>query len=92
MLIPYFIDLFRRYDEHEPVRSIAISCGKITLKTGLQLNLFEDVTHTLNHEQLEVTVDKIRMRYGFKSLMHASSLLNGATGLKRSEMVGGHKG
>ncbi|WP_270998038.1 Y-family DNA polymerase [Listeria seeligeri] len=91
-LIPYFLELFRRYDEREPVRSIAISCGKITLKAGLQLNLFEDVNRTLNHEQLEVTVDKIRMRYGFKSLMHASSLLNGATGLKRSEMVGGHKG
>ncbi|KXS56924.1 excinuclease ABC subunit A [Listeria monocytogenes] len=91
-LIPYFLQLFRRYDEREPVRSIAISCGKITLKTGLQLNLFEDFTQTLNHEQLEITVDKIRSRYGFKSLMHASSLLNGATGLKRSEMVGGHKG
>ncbi|EIO5737183.1 Y-family DNA polymerase [Listeria monocytogenes] len=91
-LIPYFLQLFRRYDEREPVRSIAISCGKITLKTGLQLNLFEDATTTLNHEQLEITVDKIRSRYGFKSLMHASSLLNGATGLKRSEMVGGHKG
>lgn len=58
----------------------------------MQLNLFEDTSHTLNQEQLEITVDKIRTRYGFKSLMHASSLLNGATGLKRSEMVGGHKG
>ncbi|MDA5927281.1 excinuclease ABC subunit A, partial [Listeria monocytogenes] len=27
-----------------------------------------------------------RSRYGFKSLMHASSLLNGATGLKRSDI------
>lgn len=91
-LIPYFLQLFQRYDEHEPVRSITISCGKISLKTGLQLNLFEDATLTLNQEQLEVTVDKIRARYGFKSLMHASSLLAGATGIKRSEMVGGHKG
>lgn len=69
-----------------------MSCGRITLKAGLQLNLFEDVEHTLNQEQLEITVDKIRQRYGFKSMMHASSLLTGATGLKRSEMVGGHKG
>lgn len=92
VLITYFLQLFRKYIESEAVRSIAISCGRITLKAGLQLNLFEDVEHTLNQEQLEITVDKIRQRYGFKSMMHASSLLTGATGLKRSEMVGGHKG
>ncbi|MBC1572681.1 excinuclease ABC subunit A, partial [Listeria sp. FSL L7-1426] len=92
VLIPYFLQLFRQYIENEPVRSIALSCGQITLKAGLQLNLFEDVERTLNQEQLEITVDKIRQRYGFRSMMHASSLLTGATGLKRSEMVGGHKG
>lgn len=92
VLITYFLQLFRQNIESEAVRSIAVSRGKITLKTGLQLNLFEDVERTLNQEQLDITVDKIRQRYGFKSLMHASSLLTGATGLKRSEMVGGHRG
>lgn len=92
VLITYFLQLFRKYIESEAVRSIALSCGQITLKAGLQLNLFEDVERTLNQEQLEITVDKIRQRYGFRSMMHASSLLTGATGLKRSEMVGGHRG
>ncbi|WP_235004666.1 Y-family DNA polymerase [Listeria monocytogenes] len=92
VLITYFLQLFRKYIESEAVRSIALSCGQITLKAGLQLNLFEDAERTLNQEQLEITVDKIRQRYGFRSMMHASSLLTGATGLKRSEMVGGHKG
>ncbi|EHY61342.1 putative DNA polymerase IV (plasmid) [Listeria monocytogenes FSL J1-208] len=92
VLITYFLQLFRKYIESEAVRSIALSCGQITLKAGLQLNLFEDVERTLNQEQLDTTIDKIRQRYGFRSMMHASSLLTGATGLKRSEMVGGHKG
>ncbi|MGG2905854.1 excinuclease ABC subunit A, partial [Listeria monocytogenes] len=70
----------------------AVSCGGIKRKTSMQLSVFEDYTKTLQQEQLERTIDKIRDRYGFKALMHANSLVAGATGLKRSDLVGGHKG
>lgn len=86
------LQIFWKYYENEPVRSIAVTCGTITQKKGLQLNLFEAPEKTLQKQQLDVTVDKIRKRYGFKALMHANSLVQGATGLKRSSFVGGHKG
>ncbi|MBC1817203.1 Y-family DNA polymerase [Listeria seeligeri] len=91
-IVAHFINLFWKYYENEAVRQVEMNCGGIVKKIGLQLNLFENPIQTVNQEQLDVTIDKIRARYGFKSMMHASSLLTGATGLKRSEMVGGHKG
>ncbi|MBC1608861.1 Y-family DNA polymerase [Listeria welshimeri] len=91
-LVGHFLTLFWKYYENEAVRQVELSCGGITRKAGLQLNLFENPERTINQEQLDTTIDKIRQRYGFRSMMHASSLLTGATGLKRSEMVGGHKG
>lgn len=91
-LVGHFLTLFWKYYENEAVRQVELSCGGITQKAGLQLNLFENPIQTVNQEQLDVTIDKIRARYGFKSMMHASSLLTGATGIKRSEMVGGHRG
>ncbi|EAC8103049.1 Y-family DNA polymerase [Listeria monocytogenes] len=91
-IVGHFLTLFWQYYENEAVRQVELSCGGITRKAGLQLNLFENPERTINQEQLDTTIDKIRQRYGFRSMMHASSLLTGATGLKRSGMVGGHKG
>ncbi|EAA0242920.1 Y-family DNA polymerase [Listeria monocytogenes] len=91
-LVPYFLEMFWKYQENDAVRSVAVSCGGIKRKTSMQLSVFEDYTKTLQQEQLERTIDKIRERYGFKALMHANSLVAGATGLKRSALVGGHKG
>ncbi|WP_088809870.1 MULTISPECIES: Y-family DNA polymerase [Listeria] len=84
--------LFWKYYQQQSVRVIAISFGGIALKKGLQLNLFENPIKTLQMEQLERTIDKIRARYGYKALMHASSLSSGATGMKRSTYIGGHQG
>jgi len=86
------LDLFRKYYQAQPVRSLAISCGKIKPKVALQLNLFEDPTRTLNNEKLEYTIDKIRERYGFTSLVYGSSMLEGGTAVKRSSYIGGHQG
>ncbi|BBL26933.1 hypothetical protein LDE01_02300 [Lactobacillus delbrueckii subsp. delbrueckii] len=37
-------------------------------------------------------VDKLRKKYGFASVVRASSLLPGATAIARSRLVGGHNG
>ncbi|WAO22586.1 Y-family DNA polymerase [Paenilisteria newyorkensis] len=88
----YALHIFRKHVANEPIRSLSIQLGKIRYKEGTQLNLFESAVQTVNQEQLERTIDKIRDRYGFQSLMHASSLAIGATGIRRASMVGGHKG
>lgn len=86
------LQIFWMYYQNQPVRKIAITCGKVTEKEGIQLNLFESPKRTVQQQQLDVTLDKIRMRYGFKAMMHASSLLDSSTGLQRSTFVGGHPG
>ncbi|MDV7818727.1 hypothetical protein PSG98_14385, partial [Enterococcus faecalis] len=49
--------------------------------------LFDSRFKTLQQNHL---CDEIRNRYGFKALVHASSLLPGATAISRSSKIGGH--
>lgn len=65
--------------------------GKLRPKDHQQLSLFEDVEEVKEQESLDKAVDKIRDRYGFGSLVHASSLLPRTTEIKRSRLIGGHK-
>lgn len=91
-IIETCLQIFRSHYDGNPVRQIAIRCGKIDYKKELQLNLFEPPEKTIHNEELESVVDKIRDKYGFSSLVHASSLTKGGTAISRSGMVGGHKG
>ena len=91
-LIIFALELFRTYYTGEPVRRIGIRCGKIHYQTDLQLDLFEEAQKTIQKVELEKIVDRIRHKYGYTSLIQASSLSKGATAIKRSGLVGGHKG
>lgn len=91
-IIETCLQIFRSNYSNQPVRRIAIRCGKVEHKKELQLNLFEPPEKTILKEELETVVDKIRKKYGFTSLVHASSLTKGGTAISRSGMVGGHKG
>lgn len=91
-IIETCLQIFRSNYNNEPVRQISIRCGKIDYKKELQLNLFEPPEKVIHNEDLEAVVDKIRGKYGFTSLVHASSLTKGGTAISRSGLVGGHKG
>lgn len=91
-IIETCLHIFRTYYKNQPVRQIGIRCGKIEYKKELQLNLFENPEKTIHTEDLEIVVDRIREKYGFSSLVHASSLTKGGTAIQRSGLVGGHKG
>ena len=91
-IIQTCLQIFRSNYTNQPVRQISIRCGKIDYKRELQLNLFEAPEKTIHNEELETVVDKIREKYGFTSLVHASSLTKGGTAISRSGLVGGHKG
>ncbi|MGM8139408.1 hypothetical protein [Enterococcus italicus] len=56
------------------------------------MDLFPDPEKMVQEKKLDYLCDKIRNRYGFKALVHASSLLPGATAISRSSLVGGHAG
>ncbi|MFC5976224.1 excinuclease ABC subunit A, partial [Carnobacterium antarcticum] len=92
-LVDYCFDIFNKhYEDDMAVRSIGISYSKLTYTSNIQLDLFEDPTQQIANEKLDLLVDKIRDKYGFQSLVHASSLLEGATAINRSSLVGGHAG
>lgn len=92
-LAGYCFEIFDRYyEEDKSVRRIGITYSKLTYTSDIQLDLFEDPFEQVTNEKLDLLVDKIRDKYGFQSLVHASSLMDGATAINRSSLVGGHAG
>lgn len=86
------LELFGTHYQQQPVRSIAIQCGKVQAKSILQFNLFEPPEETIHRDELDLIIDRIRNKYGYASLIHASSLTRGGTAIKRSGLIRGHKG
>ena len=89
-LTEYALKIFREYYIDYEVRSVAISCSKLIYQTSIQLDLFSDPERLFQQEKLDYLCDEIRNRYGFQALVHASSLLPGATAISRSSKIGGH--
>ncbi|WP_373879222.1 hypothetical protein [Enterococcus faecalis] len=56
------------------------------------VSMFHVPQEQIINNQLDFLIDKIRQKFGFKALIHASSLLEGATAVNRSGLVGGHAG
>lgn len=72
------------------VRHVGVSCSHFNYDTGTQISLFENTDEILKQEKLDLLTDKIREKFGFASIIHASSLLENATAVSRSKKVGGH--
>ncbi|MEC6749204.1 Y-family DNA polymerase [Marinilactibacillus sp. XAAS-LB27] len=90
-LIHSLLLLFERHYTYKPVRVINVSFGKIRPKQSLQLNLFEETQQLIDREELDKTIDHIRQKHGYTSLLHASSLVQGGMALQRSKLLGGHR-
>lgn len=88
----YCLHLFRKYYEGQEVRHVGVSYSKLVYTDALQLDLFTDQEKQIEQENLDLIIDKIREKYGFTSIVRASSLVEGARSIKRSTLVGGHAG
>ena len=92
-LVDSCFEIFNKYyEDGKSVRRIGITYSKLSYTSDIQLDLFENPTEQITNEKLDLLVDKIRDKYGFQSLVHASSLMDGATAIDRSSLVGGHAG
>lgn len=91
-LSEYVLQLFRSEYNAQDVRHVGISYSKLEKTDSLQLDLFTDPEEEFGEQRLDFLIDTIRKKYGFKSLIHASSLLDGATAVSRSGLVAGHAG
>jgi len=92
LLVQYCMQLFDDYYTGEAVRQLAVSYSKLESNQAIQLNLFDEPAEILHDRVLDQTIDVIRRRFGFDAIVHASSLLEGATAINRSNLVGGHAG
>ncbi|HBL1354885.1 TPA: type VI secretion protein ImpB, partial [Enterococcus faecium] len=88
----YCLFLFDKYYEGQEVRHVGITYSKLVYTDSLQLDLFSDPQKQIDEENLDKIIDKIRQKYGFTSIVHASSMLEGARSITRSTLVGGHAG
>lgn len=91
-LSEHLLFLFKKFYTGEAVRSIAVSYSAIQPCVGKQLDLFKEVDQQLRQEHLDQVTDLIRERYGFVSLIRASSKLEHARSVTRANLVGGHDG
>lgn len=88
----YCLHLFHKFYSGQEVRHVGVTYSKLVYTDALQFDLFQDPTEQIVNENLDKIIDKIRGKYGFTSIVRASSLMDGARSIKRSSLVGGHAG
>lgn len=82
--------IFDRYYNNSPIRKVTISCGNLSPKLGVQLNLFETIEDIEDKDELNKAIDEIKSKFGKNSLLKASSLLEDSTAIARNNKIGGH--
>lgn len=92
LLIEYCLTIFRQHWHGEKVRHIGITYSKLNYNTYIQLDLFHEPDEQLKERKLDQLIDEIRQRFGYVSLVHASSISSGGTAISRASLVGGHAG
>lgn len=82
----------KRITHQVDVRNLGVSYGRLVWNKNLQLDLFSVPEEQIHETDMYFLIDKIRQKFGFKALIHASSLMEGATAISRASLVGGHAG
>ncbi|GGI64755.1 Y-family DNA polymerase [Enterococcus alcedinis] len=91
VITSYMLKIFE--DNYRPglfVRHIGVSCSHFSYDTHIQLSLFDDIDQQIKQAKIDILTDKIREKFGFAAIIHASSLLENATAVSRSQKIGGH--
>lgn len=92
LLCNYVLTLFRKHYQGQAVRHVGVSYSKLVYSNTRQLNLFETPETAMASEKLDQVIDLIRDKYGFTSIVHGTSLMEGARSIERAHLVGGHAG
>lgn len=83
---------FRKYWQGEAVRNISVNASRLSVSSGQQLNLFDDIQQQVKKTKIDEVVDKIHKQFGFTKLVYAKSLTKDGTAIERAGLVGGHNG
>ncbi|SES35303.1 UV damage repair protein UvrX [Psychrobacillus sp. OK032] len=84
------LDLLKENYHNKPVRQLSVSITKLEDEHSMQLSLFEK--DNWKNRKLAAAMDSVRNRFGTAALLRAVSYTPAGTAVKRSKMVGGHKG
>jgi len=84
------LDLLKENYDNKPVRQLSVSITKLEDEYSMQLSLFDK--DNWKNRKLATAMDSIRNRFGSAALLRAVSYTPAGTAVKRSKMVGGHKG
>lgn len=79
-----------KFYDNLPIRKVSISCGALSDKIGVQLNIFDSYQKIEEQEFLNSAIDEIKDKFGKNSILKASSLLNDSTIKERNKKIGGH--
>ena len=78
------------YIENMPIRKVGISLSKLEKNDSIQLNIFDNLSNINKYNNINKTIDEINNKYGYNSLLRATSLLNNSTIKSRNNKIGGH--
>lgn len=76
-----------------PVRKISVGLNRLQSENSAnikQISFFEN-NNTEKHEKLDKAIDKIREKYGYTSIVHGYSMMEGSTLIERAKKTAGHK-
>ena len=80
------------YDGRSFIRNIGVTYSNLVYEGGSQLDLFEDPSDQEKRIKIDKAMDLVREKYGFVSIVKASSTLENGRSIKRAGLVGGHAG
>lgn len=91
VLFKGLMEIFKKHIEDKPIRRIGINFGRLSPATHQQLNMFTDSEKQIAEQELQMTMDKIQLKYGKNILLRASALSSDSTAIERHNQIGGHK-
>lgn len=82
--------LFDKYYNNSPIRRVGISCGGLTDKKLIQLDIFSNYEEEEKDYKKNKAIDNITRKFGKNSILRASALLPDSTIKDRNKKRGGH--
>jgi hypothetical protein len=91
VLYKALLEVFNKFIEDKPIRRVGINFGQLSPSSHQQLNIFQDSKEQISKQELQMTMDKIQMKYGKNILLRASALSEDSTIIERHNQIGGHR-
>lgn len=86
-LFHYAWQLFERFWDEQPIRSLGVSLSQLCSDQAIQLSLFEERDKRI---ALGYAMDRIKERFGSTAIMRATSLTYVGQARERARKIGGH--